>query len=110
LGVKNVDSRMAAARTDLQSLRTIALSQSAKGTAEFYLLLSPGKVEQVKFIKGDDDLKSFAEILQKADIKMKFPPGVQVQAVRRAILRCGTTSPEPCSLELLPSADVHSLN
>ncbi len=110
LGVKNVESRMATARTELQNLRSIPLSQSGKGTAEFYLLLSPGKVEQVKFIKGDDDLKSFTETLQKAGVTMKFPAGVQAQAVRRAILRCGADSSGPCSLELVPSIDVHSLN
>ena len=53
--------------------------------------MSPGKVEQVKFIKGDDELKSFTETLQKADIKMKFPPTAQAQAVRRAVLHCGTS-------------------
>ncbi len=110
LGVKNVDSRMAAARTELQNLRTSPLSQSGKGSAEFYLLMSPGKIEQVKFIKGDEDLKSFTGILQKADLKMKFPPGVQAQAVRRAVLHCGAASPGPCSLELLPSTAVHSLD
>ena len=110
LGVKDVDSRMAAARNELQNLRTSALPQSGKGTAEFYLLLSPGKVEQVKFIKGDDDLTSFTATLQKADIRMKFPPGVQAQAVRRAILHCGTSAAGPCGLELVPSSDVRSLN
>ncbi len=110
LGIQNADSRMAAARTDLQKLRTIPLSQSGKGTAEFYLLMSPGKVEQVKFIKGDDALKSLGDALQESDVKMKFPPGVEVQAVRRAILHCGTASPGPCSLEFVPSSEVRSLN
>jgi hypothetical protein len=93
----------------LLKLRSVALSQSAKGTAEFFLLLSPGKVEQVRFIKGDDELKSFTETLQKADLKMTFPPNTQVQAVRRAILHCGTSAPGPCTLEFIPSAVVRSL-
>jgi tetratricopeptide (TPR) repeat protein len=109
LGVKDVDSRMTAARADLLKLRSIPLSQSGKGTAEFFLLISPSKVEQAKFIKGDDELKSFTETLQKADLKMAFPPDTQVQAVRRAILHCGSTSPGPCTLELVPSAEVRSL-
>ena len=90
-------------------LRTLALSQSGKGTAEFFLLVSPSKVEQVTFIKGDDELKSFTETLQKTDLKMKFPPDTQVQAVRRGILHCGSTAPGPCTLELVPSAEVRSL-
>jgi tetratricopeptide (TPR) repeat protein len=110
MGVKDVDSRMAAARADLQSLRTVPLHQSDKGTAEFFLLMAPGKVEQVTFIKGDDNLKGFTETLQKADVIMKFPPQTQAQAVRRAIVHCGTTAPAACTLELLPSSDVRSLN
>ncbi len=110
LGVKDIDSRMTAARLELPKLRSVSLSQSAKGTAEFFLLISPGKVEQVKFITGDDELKSFTETLQKADLKMKFPPDTQVQAVRRAVLHCGSTAPGPCTLELVPSAEARSLN
>ncbi len=109
LGVKDVDGRMAEVRPELQKARTQTLNKSDKGTAEFYLLVSPGKVEQVKFIKGDDNLKSFADVLQKTDVGMKFPPGAQVHVVRRGIVRCGTTSPGPCTLELLPSAEVRAL-
>ncbi len=60
LGVKDIDHRVAEARPEFQKQRTVPLNKQDKGTAEFYLLVSPGKVEQVKFIKGDDNLKSFA--------------------------------------------------
>ena len=109
LGVTDVDRRVAEARPELQKQRTRALSQQDKGTAEFYLLISPGKVEQVKFIKGDDNLKSFAGILQKTDLGMKFPPGAQAHVVRRAVVRCGSGIPGPCTLELLPSSLVRTL-
>ncbi len=109
LGVKDVDHRVADARSELQKQRTLSLNKQDKGTAEFYLLISPNKVEQVKFIKGDDNLKSLAEILQKTDLGMKFPPGAQAHVVRRAVVRCGTTSPGPCTVELLPSSLVRSL-
>jgi tetratricopeptide (TPR) repeat protein len=109
LGVKDVDARMATARAELQKLRTVALQKTGKGKAEFFLLVAPGKVEQVKFIKGDDNLKSFAEVLQKTDVGMKFPPGAQVHMVRRAVVTCGSTAPAACTLELIPSAQVRSL-
>jgi len=109
LGVTDIDRKVADARPELQKQRTIALNKQDKGTAEFYLLLSPGKVEQVKFLKGDDNLKSFAEILQKTDVCMKFPPESQARVVRRAVVRCGSASPGPCTLELLPSSLVRSL-
>ncbi len=110
LGVKDIDSRMTTARPELQKLRTVSLSESGKGTAEFFLLISPGKVEQVKFIKGDEGLKTFTDALLKADPKMKFPPDSQVQVVRRAIVHCGSTSPGACTLQLIPSSETRSLD
>jgi tetratricopeptide (TPR) repeat protein len=109
LGVKDIDHRMPDARADLAKRQTVPLNKSDKGTAEFYLLLSPGKVEQVKFIKGPDNLKSFADILQKTDVGMKFPPQSQAHVVRRAVVRCGTAAPGPCTVELVPSSEVRSL-
>jgi tetratricopeptide (TPR) repeat protein len=109
LGVTDIDRRIAEVRPELQKLGTISLNKQDKGTAEFYLLVSPGKVEQAKFIKGDDNLKSFAEILQKTDVGMKFPTGSQAHVVRRVVVRCGTGSAGPCTLELLPSSLVRTL-
>jgi tetratricopeptide (TPR) repeat protein len=106
---KDLDHRLQQARDDFQKQSTISLNKSDRGTAEFYLLLSPGKVEQVKFIKGDDNLKSFADLLQKTDLGMKFPPDTHSHVVRRAIVRCGTTNAGACTLELVPSSLVRSL-
>jgi tetratricopeptide (TPR) repeat protein len=111
LGVsdKDIDQRVAVARPNGEQRTPVALNQSDKGTAEFFLLLSPGKVEQVKFIKGDDNLKSFTDVLQKTDVGMKFAPQSQARVVRRAVVRCGSASPAPCTVELLPSVMVRSL-
>ena len=109
LGVKDVDAKVAAVRPDLQREVTVPLDKSDKGSAEFYLLISPGKVEQVKFIKGDDNLKAFTDVLQKMETPMKFPPNSHARVVRRAIIHCGTTSPAPCTLELVPSTQVRTL-
>jgi tetratricopeptide (TPR) repeat protein len=109
LGVTDVDKRMAAARANATHGQTVPLNKADKGTAEFYLLISPSKVEQVKFIKGDENLKSLSDTLQNTDVKMKFPPQAQSHVVRRAVVRCGSTAPAPCTLELLPSTEVRSL-
>ncbi len=109
LGVTDIDRRITGARPELEKQGILSLNKQDKGTAEFYLLVSPAKVEQVKFIKGDDNLKSFAELLQKTDVGMKFAPGAQAHVVRRAVLHCGTTSPAACTLQLLPSSQVRTL-
>ncbi len=47
--------------------------------------------------------------VQKTDVAMKFPPQSQAHVVRRAVVRCGSTAPGPCTVELVPSAEVRSL-
>ena len=74
LGVnKGIEPRVEEARRDLRKQRTSALPVSGNGSAQFYLLISPGKVEQVKFIKGSEGLKSLSDVLQKAELGMQFP-------------------------------------
>ncbi len=109
LKVANLETKIADTRSESQRNRTVALNKTDKGSAEFYVLISPAKIEQVKFIKGDDNLKSFADVLQTTNVGMKFPPEAHAHVVRRAVVRCGTTSPAPCTLELLPASQVRSL-
>ena len=95
LGVsKGVDHRIEEARHEMQRERTTALQTSGKGSAQFYLLISPAKVEQVKFIKGSEGLKSLSEVLEKTDVGMKFPAAAEVRVVRRAVVTCGTAAGE----------------
>ena len=137
LGVTSgLDRLIEQGRRELQQRRTVPLNRSDKGSAEFYLLLAPGKVEQVKFIKGDDGLKGLSEVLQKTDAGMNFPSGSQAHVPRRAAVTCGTTSPAktppavktsskaatihtaeapqstpgPCTLELRSADSVRSLD
>jgi len=109
LGVKDIDSKLQGARAGLPGQQTVPLNKIDKGTAEFFLLVSPAKVEQVKFIKGDDNLKGMTEVLQTASVGMKFPPQSQAHVVRRAVVKCGTSAPAPCTLQLVPSSLVRSL-
>jgi tetratricopeptide (TPR) repeat protein/transglutaminase-like putative cysteine protease len=136
LGVtKGLDQMIEQGRRELKQQRTISLNKSDRGTAEFDLLISPSKVEQVKFLKGDDSLKSFTQLLQSAPVAMKFPSGSSVHVPRRAVVACGTpaasstksvktakmnatitmkdkpqTVPGPCALELRPSDSVRTLD
>jgi tetratricopeptide (TPR) repeat protein/transglutaminase-like putative cysteine protease len=137
LGVgKGVDHKIEEARRELQRQRTSPLQTSGKGSADFFLLISPAKVEQVKFIKGSDGLKSLSDVLEKTDVGMKFPASAEVRVVRRAVVTCGTPasasaagapdkgkapvaavagqesqgSAGPCTVELRPAESVRTLN
>jgi len=135
LGVnKGVDQMVEQARKELEQQRTISLNKSAQGTAEFNLLISPAKVEQVKFLRGDDTLKDFSQLIQGSGVEMKFPATTSVHLPRRGVLTCGTNKaapaksvktarknatimisdkpqavPGPCTLELRPAITVRTL-
>jgi tetratricopeptide (TPR) repeat protein/transglutaminase-like putative cysteine protease len=133
---KGIEHKVEEARRELQRQRTTALQTSGKGSAEFFLLISPAKVEQAKFIKGSEGLKTLSDVLEKADVGMKFPASAEVRVVRRAVVTCGTVASAsaagasgkgkapaaavasqesqgpagPCSLELRPAESVRTLN
>ncbi len=136
LGVtRDIDKMVEQGRRELRQRRTVALNKTDTGSAEFNLLISPSKVEQVKFLKGDDAIKGFTPLLQSSVVAMKFPPGSSVHVPRRGVVTCGTTQAlsaksvktakmnatvtmkekplaisGPCTLELRPADSVRSLN
>jgi tetratricopeptide (TPR) repeat protein/transglutaminase-like putative cysteine protease len=131
LGVSggSLETMMAKARKDRISDRTVKLDTVQSGTADYFLLISPGKVEDAKFVKGEESLRTFSEMLKSASVPMKFPPGSHAHVVRRVRLTCGKQSaaetkqnekagtgssasalPGPCSLEWLPSSEVRGLD
>ena len=129
---KDLDHRIQQARQDVQQNRAVRLNHTDDGQAEFFLLISPSKVEQVKFVKGDAGLQSLSGLLEKADIDMKFPRQSQVRVPRRGRVSCGTTAPNSrmqlprdspsaapgqaasvpgaCTLEMIPSDLVRGLD
>jgi tetratricopeptide (TPR) repeat protein len=134
LGVtKDLDGKVSDARREMEQQRNIALDHSDKGSAEFFLLVAPDKVEQVKFIKGDADLKALSDTLEKTAVKMVFPKGSQVHVPRRASVKCGAVptkhksvpkkkdddgnsasgteaAPGPCVLQMAPADSVRGLD
>ena len=137
LGVtKGIEPMVEQARRELKQQRTMTLTKSGQGTAEFNLLISPSKVEQVKFLNGDGSLKGLTPLLQSTAAPMKFPADASAHVPRRAVVSCGTaqaaspvktaktarmnatvtmtdkpqTTPGPCTLELRPADSVRTLD
>lgn len=127
LGVSGgaLDSMIAKARKDQGNERIEKLDMVQTGTADFFLLVSPGKVEQVKFVRGEESLRTFTDSLKNVSVPMKFPPSSQVHVVRRVRLTCGKQAsskekaaaqkpsngmPGPCTLEWLPTSEVRGLD
>ena len=87
---------------DLGKLRSVYLPRLTKdfSSADFFVLLSPGKVEDVRFIKGDDRLKNAADLLRKANFGAQFPQGSEARLARRGILACSGVT-DQCQFTLL---------
>jgi len=96
--------------------RSTKLSRLVPGTAsaDFFVLLtrapgtSDGRIEEVKFIKGSDELKSAGEKLKLAKFNSAFPDDGPTRLVRRGILGCYSYT--GCSFILLYANDVRALN
>jgi tetratricopeptide (TPR) repeat protein len=115
-GDAKVDGAVAKYKDELQRARTIDLGKVAKltGSAEFFVLLSRGTgsaatVEDVKFVSGDEKLKSFSDALRTADYHLTFPDDTPVKILRRGILSCSTATGNCLFVLMLPD-DVRTVD
>ena len=98
LGVSgDLSARIEKARSELKAVRTRKLNASGKGTGDFFVLATPAKIEQVKFVSGDTEVRAMAEVVKAADLEIKFPDPTAVRALRRGTVTCGTVPPPPAS-------------
>jgi Flp pilus assembly protein TadD len=111
-----VDAAVTKYKDELQKVRTIDLGKVAKetGNAEFFVLLSRGTgstatVESVKFVSGDEKLKSFSEALRTADYHLTFPDDTPVKILRRGMLSCSTATGN-CTFVLMLPDDVRTVD
>jgi len=101
-------------RDELQHLSTMDLGKTTlTGNADFFVLLSGGagqaaKVDAVKYVSGDERLKSYTEALRTADYHLTFPDGTPVKILRRGTLSCSATS--GCKFLLMLPDDVRTVD
>ena len=98
LGVTgDLDSRLEKARAELNAVRTRKLNASGKGRGDFFVLASPTKNDQVKFVSGDAEIKALADVVKSTNLDIKFPDPSSVRALRRGTVTCGTAPPPPAT-------------
>jgi len=94
LGVTaDLDSRVEKARAELQAQRTHKLNASGKGSGDFFVLASPARNDQVKFVTGDPEIKALGDVVKSANLDIVFPDPSSVRALRRGTVKCGTPPP-----------------
>ena len=94
LGVSgDLDSRIEKGRGELLAMRTRKFEASGKGKGDFFVLASPVKNDQVKFVSGDAEIRALAETVKSTNLDIKFPEPSSVRALRRGTVTCGTLPP-----------------
>src|SRR4029077_19502297 len=97
-GDAKADAAVVRYKDELQHLSTIDLGKATQnGNADFFILLSRGagsgeKVDAVKFVSGDEKLKSYTDALRSADYHLAFPDDTPVRVLRRGTLSCSVAS------------------
>jgi tetratricopeptide (TPR) repeat protein len=114
-GDAKVDAAVAHYKDELQHLSTIDLGRATQnGNADFFVLLSGGgkgvaKVDAVKFVAGDEKLKSYTDALRTADYHLTFPDDTPVKVLRRGTLSCSLGNGK-CEFVLILPDDVSTVD
>src|SRR5579864_511503 len=114
-GDTKADAVVARCKEELQHLSTIDLGKTTQtGNADFFILLSGGarsqaRVDAVRFVSGDEKLKSFTEALRTADYHLTFPDDTPVKVLRRGTLSCSVTNGK-CEFSLMLPDDVRTVD
>jgi tetratricopeptide (TPR) repeat protein len=114
-GDAKVDATVSRYKDDLQHLSTIDLGRATQnGNADFFILLSGGgkgvaKVDAVKFVAGDEKLKTYTDALRTADYHLTFPDDTPVKILRRGTLSCSVGTGK-CEFVLILPEDVSTVD
>jgi len=114
-GDAKADAAVARYKDELQHLSTIDLGKATQtGNADFFILLSGGagsatSVNAVKFVSGDEKLKSYTDALRTADYHLTFPDGTPLKVLRRGTLSCSVTTGK-CGFSLMLPDDVRTVD
>ncbi len=103
---KPADLHQDASAADLVKLRTLPMPGVPKrfAFAEFWLLIGPRGIEDVRFIKGVESLRSATGILRKADYREVFPDSGPEKIARRGVFSCFADTAQCEFVLLLPQS------
>jgi hypothetical protein len=106
----SVDKLIETAKKELPEYNIISMGQVVPNPkspihAEFYVVFAPdtarnAQVIDVKFIKGDDSLKSAEPALKALKYSLVFPDSSPTKIIRRGTLQCGS-KPGGCTFTMI---------
>ena len=88
------------AADELSRARTTKITTAAhgSGSATFSVVFSPGKIEDVTFVNGEEKLKPMATQIASSKLRAEFPDSTPARLTQRGVLVCGMTG---CDFTLL---------
>jgi tetratricopeptide (TPR) repeat protein len=91
---------------ELNQMRETKLGRELNlaGSARFSVVFVPGKVESVRYVGGDESLKSLTGQLSAVHYQMEFPAGSKAKIVRRVMVSCRQAS--GCIATMVPPSQV----
>ena len=105
-----IDKLLDKAKGELRDYNVINMGQLMPNLktpieAEFYLIFAPdsarnSQVIDVKFIKGDDNLKSATPALKALKYSLVFPDSAPTKIIRRGALHC-VPKPGGCTFTMI---------
>jgi Flp pilus assembly protein TadD len=114
-GDDKVDPVVKKYHDELQQMRTTQLNEKppATGNAEFWVLLgtssSGASVDKVKFISGEEKLRTLEGALQQLKYSVNFPDDTPAKILRRGTLSCSQDAGN-CTFVLMLPDDVRTVN
>lgn len=115
----SVDKLIETAKKELPEYNIISMGQVVPNPkspihAEFYVVFAPdtarnAQVIDVKFIKGDDGLKSAAPALKALKYSLVFPDSSPTKIIRRGTLQCGS-KPGGCTFTTISPDLIRSVD
>lgn len=108
---KKTEKLIADLKPEIDRMRTYPVEQaSAKAAkADFLVVFTAGnRVEAVRYINGDESLKSAAEKIQSLNYGPVFPDNTPTKVLRRGTLACEANA--KCSFQLMEPEEVTSVN
>ena len=91
---------------ELSRMRTVHFTTSTHEPAAsgmVSIIFSPGKVEEVTLVDGDESLKALTDDIKKAKFDAEFPDAIPARLVRRGVVACHGGS--SCEVALIPVED-----
>jgi tetratricopeptide (TPR) repeat protein/transglutaminase-like putative cysteine protease len=98
-------------KPQIEAVRTYQLGKlsTKPAKADFFVVFTPtNKVEAVKFISGDESLKTATQKIQSINYGPLFPDNTPTKLVRRGTLNCQQSG--ECSFQLIEPEEVTSVD